>query len=584
MKLKIHSWLIFAGLLFAQGSPKTQVIDLPAGSYYSLTGQRVMTLSNGKIYTLNVGGQVTIINLKNRSIERTIEPDEAEIFATDLCASEELGVVLPSSIMYPSDPTNPNTGWVVKESSAAVRFLDPQSGRVVHKVRPSPYFSPNNCAIRADGKLVVTSSLKGGSPREDPTPKIAVIKGNIVEGFVVESLWPTNENSIDHILCLKTENKCYFTTKYDYGRPEIWSLTPSGPKKLADLPRVAGEIVASPDEKKIFMQALTVVLNTTTDSLEEFPFMNPPPILAFSGDSSLVYWFYTNFGYAVDLGVQKIIPGFIFQNPEGEKTLKILALRQQNFDLLAILRNSSLVFVEVPRKPMIHAVVNGASFQPGPIAPGEWISLFGSSLSFRTVTADKVPLPTELKGTKVWIQVDNNQPLTLPFIFVSLNQVNAQFPIEVPAGSQGKIWVEGPGNQKSDSTTFSVVSANPALFTYQGEVIIQNSFNGWLLNNVQPGQIVTLYATGLGEVQPLVASGIPAPFDPLAWTINKPEVFIGGRPCEILFSGLSPGWVGLYQINLRIPLDVPPGKQSLVIKQANSNSPEYNITISASSN
>jgi uncharacterized protein (TIGR03437 family) len=244
-----------------------------------------------------------------------------------------------------------------------------------------------------------------------------------------------------------------------------------------------------------------------------------------------------------------------------------------------------LVFVEAPRKPMIHAVVNGASFQPGPIAPGEWISLFGSSLSFQTVVADKVPLPSELGGTRVLMQIGANEPVALPLIFASINQINAQVTIEVPAGSQARIWVEGPGKQKSDTTTakVSVAPVNPALFTYQGEVIIQNPLDGSLLSSVQPGKIVTVYATGLGEVQPPVASGVPAPFNPLAKTVNKPEVLLAGRPCEILFSGLSPGWVGLYQINLRIPPDIPAGKYNWVINQSGSSSPEYSIAISEGS-
>lgn len=74
-----------------------------------------------------------------------------------------------------------------------------------------------------------------------------------------------------------------------------------------------------------------------------------------------------------------------------------------------------------------------------------------------------------------------------------------------------------------------------------------------------------LYATGLGTVTPLVQSGVPAPTTPPATTVDTPSVTIGGLAADPLFSGLSPGSVGLYQLNVRVPTNAPSGDLDVVV-------------------
>ena len=67
------------------------------------------------------------------------------------------------------------------------------------------------------------------------------------------------------------------------------------------------------------------------------------------------------------------------------------------------------------------------------------------------------------------------------------------------------------------------------------------------------GEFVSLYCTGLGAVTNTPAAGAAAPGNPLAMTMSTATVSVGGVPAHVSFSGLAPGYVGLYQVNVQIP-------------------------------
>jgi uncharacterized protein (TIGR03437 family) len=72
------------------------------------------------------------------------------------------------------------------------------------------------------------------------------------------------------------------------------------------------------------------------------------------------------------------------------------------------------------------------------------------------------------------------------------------------------------------------------------------------------GETLTVWATGLGPVREPVESGRPAP-DKSSPTNEATLISVGGIPCAVIYSGLAPGWVGLYQVDFELSGDVPAG-------------------------
>jgi uncharacterized protein (TIGR03437 family) len=73
-----------------------------------------------------------------------------------------------------------------------------------------------------------------------------------------------------------------------------------------------------------------------------------------------------------------------------------------------------------------------------------------------------------------------------------------------------------------------------------------------------PGEFVSIFCTGLGQLKHPVADGNAGPSPPPE-TVLAPQVTMGNIPANVNFSGLAPGFVGLYQVNVQVPLNSPTG-------------------------
>ena len=93
-------------------------------------------------------------------------------------------------------------------------------------------------------------------------------------------------------------------------------------------------------------------------------------------------------------------------------------------------------------------------------------------------------------------------------------------------------------------------------------------------------EVIVIYATGLGSVTPAVRMGEPAPMSPLSRTANAVTATIGGRPAQVQFAGLTPGFMGLYQINAVVPAGVTPGEEvPVIVTVAGQPSPPVTIAV-----
>jgi uncharacterized protein (TIGR03437 family) len=222
------------------------------------------------------------------------------------------------------------------------------------------------------------------------------------------------------------------------------------------------------------------------------------------------------------------------------------------------------------------SMVNGSNYAPGPFAPNSIVSIFGSGLALSTqgLTAGDIvnnTLPTELNGTHVYV---DDWPA--PLLYVSDGQVNFLVPSNKLA-MDVTIRVVSP-SFTGPAITLTLVDAAPALFqTAAGYAIAAHLDNSVIApgSPAQAGEIVVVYACGLGRTQPNPAPGAIPQSAAVIQRLSDLKVYLGGAaldPASILYAGLTPGSAGLYQINLVLP-DNPGTNPEIRVAIADQSSP-----------
>jgi len=221
-----------------------------------------------------------------------------------------------------------------------------------------------------------------------------------------------------------------------------------------------------------------------------------------------------------------------------------------------------------------NGIVDAASFRTGAgFAPGSYISIFGTNLADATAANSTSSLPVSLADVSV--SVDGGG-LSLPgrLAYVSPGQVNVQIPWEFQGQSSVAMKVTVAYLQ-SAFYTVPLATYSPGVFGVRDQnfAIVTQS------NPARRGQAVQIYANGLGPVSNQPATGDAGPAQPLAATSVTPNVTIGGAAAQVLFSGLAPGNVGLYQVNAIVPSGVAAGVQPLVISINGVASQAFNLPL-----
>jgi uncharacterized protein (TIGR03437 family) len=242
--------------------------------------------------------------------------------------------------------------------------------------------------------------------------------------------------------------------------------------------------------------------------------------------------------------------------------------------------------VQVAANPKVPVVAAGGILSSGdyssPPAAGLLVSIFGSALADGSLGFSSAPLPTQLGSTQVLL---GGNPL--PLLYVSENQVNVLVPYESALNIALPLIVVR-ANATSVSVQTAVFGAQPAILSTAGNGIGQGhiyrafSSGATLADSKSPataGDVLVIYAVGLGAVTPPVITGTPAPSSPLAQVAAPVNVTIGEQTVQPSFAGLSPGYVGLYQLNLTMPSGVTPGNQVPVIVSVGGKSSSGAITM-----
>lgn len=242
------------------------------------------------------------------------------------------------------------------------------------------------------------------------------------------------------------------------------------------------------------------------------------------------------------------------------------------------------------------ATVSSASYREDN-SPESIVSAFGSGLAATTTIASTQPLPLSLGDVNV--MVDGRQAR---LFFISPNQINYQIPSDTPSGLANVV-ISKSGEVVSQGT---IQISNVALSLFTADASGQGAPAGLLLrvksngeqvyeslvrfdatqNKLVPATIVRRSGEQLYLI--LFGSGLRnAPNsdgDSANGVAERVTVTIGGVSAPVIYAGVAPGYVGLEQINIRIPDNVPSNPNSVVtvnvldvlnnLKQAN------NVTIS----
>ncbi|MBM3775793.1 MAG: hypothetical protein FJW37_11620, partial [Acidobacteria bacterium] len=210
--------------------------------------------------------------------------------------------------------------------------------------------------------------------------------------------------------------------------------------------------------------------------------------------------------------------------------------------------------------------VNAASFA-GRIAPGGLATIRGTNLAPDGTGIARLPWPSALNGVQVLL---NGR--AAPLLYVSESQINFLLPEDTPVGQAEIVVAHSAG--RSTSLAIQVAPFAPAIFFDPGSgfgaVLVSGSSAITSQRPARRGEFLEIYCTGLGGLRDNAG---------LMETVAAPEVSISGAPARVVFSGLTPGVPGLYQVNAQVPDQAAPGVQKLVLTIGGILSNEVNVAI-----
>jgi minor extracellular serine protease Vpr len=216
--------------------------------------------------------------------------------------------------------------------------------------------------------------------------------------------------------------------------------------------------------------------------------------------------------------------------------------------------------------PAASGIANAANSSAA-VAPGSYISIFGSALSDVTDSSSTARLPMAIDNVIVSFDVPS-AGISVPghLTYVSPSQVNAQVPWELEGQTSAQVKVT-INYSYGNVMTLALQNFAPAFFEVAAGAVAALDANYKTISAANPavrGQPIAIYANGLGPVNNTPPSGDPAT-SASSTTTSTPVVTIGGISAPVSFCGLAPGFAGLYQMNVTVPANISAGTQPIIV-------------------
>ena len=206
------------------------------------------------------------------------------------------------------------------------------------------------------------------------------------------------------------------------------------------------------------------------------------------------------------------------------------------------------------------SVVNAGGFQPGPVAPGSLVTIFGSDFAPEARLAFRAPWPKVLANTSVLVN-----GVAAPLAFVSPSQINAQVPYEAELGQATVIVVAGNHVLPPEAVTVRPIA--PGLFVDSQHHVVAQNQDGTLnsaVHQAAPETLLTVYLTGQGTLSTPIADGAAAPEGYLIIPEGFVTATIGGQSVAVLGVSMSATLVGVLEVTIATP-SLDPGEKLLTV-------------------
>jgi uncharacterized protein (TIGR03437 family) len=312
----------------------------------------------------------------------------------------------------------------------------------------------------------------------------------------------------------------------------------------------------------------TLALDAKGDPNAVFIFQMPSTLTTAAGSQIIlvgnasafnVFW---QVGASATLGANSVFNGSILAN----QSITLNAGSIVNGRLLAqsgAVTLQSNTITSPPPSIAVGGIFNAAS-DGQTVAAGSIASVFGNNLGSSLVSSTGYPLPTVLGGSRFQVGAQE-----APLFMTSCRQANLQIPWEVLGQTQVPVTAT-EGGLVSTQEYVTVAQFAPGIFSLnqagsgQGAVEIAPTSQlaaplGPAGHPVKRGEYIAIFCTGLGPVSNRPATGAAALSSPLSSTLTLPTVTLGAAAAKVTYSGLAPGFAGLYQVNAIVPDGAPSG-------------------------